>query len=116
MIRFYERWQFVVLVEKGSSPRRDILWDHERRKIFPKLLHQLYRTAVLPRLTPWLWAPWLYAHTVINLPATGGNGLPLDLDLSLTGCDLLALPQGSQQDPGGGGLRRENKLKLDGTR
>ncbi|CAK9006234.1 unnamed protein product [Durusdinium trenchii] len=46
--------------------------------------------------TPLLVAPWFYSHSVLTVTAVG-RGLPLDLDISLTGCDLLALPEGSQQ-------------------
>lgn len=42
-----------------------------------------------------------FAHSMVvgtmALRPHGSNALPLDLDLSLTGCDLLALPQGSHQ-------------------
>ena len=44
MSSFYERWPSILLVEEGSH-------------------FMTFCNAAFPRLTPWLWAPWLYAHT-----------------------------------------------------
>lgn len=54
---------------------------------------------------PLIWAPWFYSHTV-GAPLTATrvrsaevlslSGAP-DLDVKLTGCDLLALKQGRKE-------------------